>query len=469
MGSPTLVPPVEPDPGHAGEGSEVKDEKANWGIEPVPERLRVLGLFDLTLLWGNLGVSLLVIVIGSFLVPALSLPEAVAAIVVGSLIGNAMLAAAGMIGAHGRVPGMVLTRAPLGERGSYAPTVLNVAQCIGWATFELIIIAAAASALSDELFGVGARWAWTLFFGVIALAMALLGPIGFVRRFIRKFAVVAVPVSVVYLTWWALRDASLGELWRADGEGGQTIWLGMDLVIAITVSWVPLAADYTRFGRNRSSAFWGTGLGYFVAGTWMLLLGSILVLSRGVAEPKELPAAVVAGGVAAILALVAVTVDETDEAFANVYSAAVSVQNLFPRVPQRLLIVAISVVATIGALAVDLERYQSFLYLLGAFFVPLLGVLLADWLLARHRYEPAEIFRAPELRPDLLLTWLIGFAVYQWLHPIGPGWWVDAVEAVRPQTYGLDTIGVSLPSFAAAFALTAFAGLLGRRAVPSRA
>ena len=35
-------------------------DDTSWGIEPVPERLRVLGGFDLGLLWGNLGVSLLV-------------------------------------------------------------------------------------------------------------------------------------------------------------------------------------------------------------------------------------------------------------------------------------------------------------------------------------------------------------------------------------------------------------------------
>ena len=48
-------------------------------------------------------------------------------------------------------------RAPLGRVGSYAPTVLNALQCWGWATFELIIIASAAAALSDELFGYGAE------------------------------------------------------------------------------------------------------------------------------------------------------------------------------------------------------------------------------------------------------------------------------------------------------------------------
>ena len=46
------------------------------GNRARPDRLRVLGLGDMFLLWGNLSVSLLVIVAGAMLVPALSLPEA---------------------------------------------------------------------------------------------------------------------------------------------------------------------------------------------------------------------------------------------------------------------------------------------------------------------------------------------------------------------------------------------------------
>ena len=38
-----------------------------WGVTPVPERLRTLSLLDLLLLWGNLGISLLVLVAGTYL------------------------------------------------------------------------------------------------------------------------------------------------------------------------------------------------------------------------------------------------------------------------------------------------------------------------------------------------------------------------------------------------------------------
>jgi len=431
-------------------------ETPSWGIEPVPERLRVLTAADQTMLWGNLGVSLLVLVLGALLVPRLSLRDALIAVVVGSVIGNLMLGVAGMIGADGRVPSMVLLRSPLGHRGSYLPTGLNVAQCLGWATFELIIIAAAASALSEDIFGVRAKPAWTVFFGAAAAVLALMGPIGFVRRFLRRFALYAVAASMVYLTVWVLTHADLGALWAAKGEGGTSIWLGIDLVIAITVSWVPLAADYTRFSRGRRSALFGAGVGYFLGATWILTLGVVLVLDRNLADATQIPAAVAAGGIAAALALFAVTVDETDEAFANIYSSAVSLQNLGPGVSQRILIVGVSTVATVGALTIELAHYLDFLYLLGSFFVPLFGVLLADWLAAGARYRRNDFFAAPSFRPALVGAWAAGFVLYQWLQPVGPGWWTSIVENAHPSQFD---IGASLPSFALAFSLAMLAGL----------
>jgi NCS1 family nucleobase:cation symporter-1 len=436
----------------------LQNETPNWGIDPVPERLRVLGTLDQTMLWGNLGVSLLVLVIAPFL--ELSLRDALIAVLVGSVIGNAMLGVAGLIGADGRVPSMVLLRSPLGHRGSYLPTALNVAQCLGWAIFELIIIAAAAAALSDELFGFRATWAWTIAFGAGAAGLALLGPVGVIRRFLRRFALWAVIASLVYLTWWALREADLGELWSAKSKG--SIWLGIDLVIAITVSWVPLVADYTRFSRGRREALLGSGIGYFLGATWVLGLGVVLTGSLDLTDPADVPGAVAAAGLAAALALLGVTVDETDEAFANIYSTAVSVQNLLPWVSQRLLIVAVSATATIGALAIDLRSYQSFLLLLGSFFVPLFGVLLADWIVRGMRYRRADFFESPAFRPSLILAWLIGFALYHWLHepPLGPSWWVDIVEETGQPEVG---IGASLPSFAAAFCLAAIAASVTRK------
>src|SRR3954452_12191068 len=443
-----------------------ESDTPSWGIEPVPERLRVLGVVDGLLLWANLSVSLLVIVAGAFLVLpadqfglAMSLPEAIGAIVVAALVGSLLLGLGGLIGADARVPTMVLMRAPLGRRGSYLPTGLNVVQCLGWSVFELIIIATGASALSQQVLGFGGIAFWKILFGVVATVLAFLGPVGFVRKYVRKFAVWVVVVSLLYLTWWSLHGQRPVALWHR--HGGHAFWAGFDFVLASIISWTPLVADYTRFSRSRSAGFWGAGLGYFVPTIPLFALGAVIAMSRHISDAPGLLTAIAARGAASMLRLLALTVDESDEAFANVYSGAVSLQNLLPGVPQRVLVRSVAAVATLVALVIDLRNYQPFLYLLGSFFVPLFAVLLADWLLAGRHYEPAHVFGAPEVRAEMLVAWLAGFCLYQWLAPVGPGWWTSLVAHTHPHASPWG--GASLPSFAVAFVLAALARGLSRR------
>jgi purine-cytosine permease-like protein len=227
------------------------------------------------------------------------------------------------------------------------------------------------------------------------------------------------------------------------------------------VSWLPLAADYTRFSRGRGGAFWGTAVGYLLPNVWLYGLGAVLLLSRGLADAPSVLTAIAAGGAGAAVALLALGVDETKEPFANVYSAAVSLQNVLPAAPQRLLIVVVGAVSLAGAFALDLVQYASFLLLLGSFFVPLFGVLLADWLLAGAHYRERDVFAAPAVRAGRLAAWLAGFALYQWLSPVGPGWWTSLVAHTHP---GLGAVGGSLPSFGLAFLCALALGALA----PSR-
>src|SRR5207244_826632 len=345
--------------------------------------------------------------------------------------------------------------------GSYLPTGLNIAQCFGWAVFELIIIATGASALSKQLFGFGGVAFWKILFGCVATALAFLGPVGFVRKYVRKFAVWVVIASLLYLSWWSLHGQHPVRLWHR--SGAHAFWPGFDLVLASIISWTPLVADYTRFSRSRRAGFVGAGLGYFVPTIPLFALGAVIAMSRNISEAPALLTAVAAGGAASVLALLALTADESDEAFANVYSGALSLQNLLPRVPQRLLIASVAAVATVGALLIDLRNYPPFLFLLGSFFVPLFGVLLADWLLAGRHYSRDDVFAAPAIRAELIAAWIAGFCLYQWLYPDGPGWWTRLVAHAHP--HGLPWGGASLPSFCAAFLLAALARTLLRRPI----
>jgi nucleobase:cation symporter-1, NCS1 family len=432
-----------------------------WGIEPVPREQRVLGFLDQTVLWGNLGISLLVLVAGALLVPALGLWQALAATVVGAAIGNALLGLAAVPAAETGVPTMVLYRAPLGVRGSLLPTACNVVQNLGWATFELFVIAAAATEVSERVLGFRGRLLWVLLFGAITTAMALAGPLRVIRRWLERFAIWAVLASTIYLTWYALTRFDLGELAARGGEGGLSFWAGVDIAIALPISWVPLVADYARFGRSARATFWGTGAGYFLAQVWFYALGVLFLLGIG---HGDVIAAVVAVPVG-LLAMAVLVVDEADEVFANLYSTGISLQNALPRLPGRPLVLVLGVLATtLAALVADLARYESFLFLLGALFVPLFGVLAADYfVLARRRYDTTAMYRADGpyrgVRWPAVLVWLLGFLVYNWINPgmveawvsLLDGLFTDLLHLPFPLSARLPWLGASIPAFAVSF------------------
>src|SRR6202044_4207348 len=86
---------------------------------------------------------------------------------------------------------------------------------------------------------------------------------------------------------------------------------------------------------------------------------------------------------------------ELDQSFADVYSTAVSVQNLRPLWDRRILAGLIAALATAGALWLNIADYENFLTLLGSVFVPMSAVLIADYFAfaGRRRWDPSASAR----------------------------------------------------------------------------
>ncbi|HEV7888125.1 MAG TPA: cytosine permease [Acidimicrobiales bacterium] len=382
---------------------------------------RLLSTWDQTALWGNLGISLLLLVSATFVLapdpglPPLSLAAAFAAIAVGSLIGNALLGLAAVPGAETGAPAMVLLRGMLGWHGSWLPTACNIVQNIGWATFEVVIIAEAAARLTRP----GLRPLFIVAAGVIATLMAV-RPLGVVRGVLKKVAVWAVLASTGYLL---VRVLTMPLPSFTDGSWAG-FWKGTDIVIALPASWIPLAADYSRHSRTNRGAFLGAFLGYGAAQLAFFGLGVLAYASFALrAAPGEQVdvitslLAVPVGGVALLI----LVFDELDEVFANIYSTVVSAQNVRPRLDRRAGVLVVGGLATVLALAFDIKSYENFLFLLGSVFVPLFGTFAVDYyVLRRRQWDTSERAGA---RWEMLVPWVAGFAAYQLVNPGTIGWW----------------------------------------------
>jgi nucleobase:cation symporter-1, NCS1 family len=432
-----------------------RSEVARTLAEPVPQALSLVDQFGL---WGNLGVSLLGFTGAIFVLqpsgggtPELSLAAALTAIVVGTLLGMLAVALAGLPGARTGAPSMVLLRGLFGARLSYLPTVLNILQCVGWGVFELVTIATAAHTVAPAL----PKWAYVLLAGT-ATALLTIRPLGAIRV-LRKYATGAVLVVMIYLLVQLLRHPLPGFT-HGTWSG---YWAATDTVVAVAISWAPLVADYTRHSRSQRAAVAGPLVGYSVTQVLCYVIGLLALVTVAHGNPDQIYGAFIALPLGA-LAFAILAARELDQAFADLYSTAVSAQNLRPLWDRRILAVTITALTTAGALWLNINDYENFLTLIGSVFVPMSAVLIVDYfLISRGQWDLSASARSRWL---MLLPWAAGFVTYQLINPGYVSWWVSAWTS-----FGRDIgfvpaswMSASILSFAVAAAVTLLAGGLSR-------
>ena len=244
--------------------------------QSVASDQRVLGARDMFSLWFSLGIGLMVLQLGALLAPGLGMSGALLAIACGTAVGVLLLGAVAVIGSDTGRSSMAALKLSLGSKGALLPALLNVLQLIGWGAFEIIVMRDAAGVLAERAFGTGSAWSnpliWTLFFGALATLLAVAGPLTFVRKVLRKWGIWLLLGACVWLTWNLFDKANLASLWARAGDGSMPFALGFDIAIAMPLSWLPLIADYSRFGRSAARVFGGTALGFFLGNVWLMSL-----------------------------------------------------------------------------------------------------------------------------------------------------------------------------------------------------
>lgn len=412
----------------------------------VPAGQRVFGGRDLFSLWFSLGIGLMVLQLGALLAPGLGMSGAMLAIACGTAVGVLLLGAVAVIGSDTGLASMAALKLSLGSKGAVLPALLNLLQLVGWGAFEIIVMRDAASLLAGRAFGESSLLTepmlWTLLFGALATLLAVSGPLTFVRRILRKWGIWLLLGACVWLTWNLFDKADMAALWARTGDGSMPFALGFDIAIAMPLSWLPLIADYSRFGKSARSVFGGTACGFFLGNFWLMSLGVAYTLAFAAdAEVNTLLLALAGAGLG--IPLLLILLDESENAFADIHSAAVS-SGILLAVKIEYLALAIGALCTLIALFAPLAEYQNFLLLIGSVFAPLFGVVLVDHFILRRRQVPQGTL--PALRWDTVAAWGCGAVIYHLLS----NFWPD--------------VGATLPALLAAAGLQFVLGKLSSQA-----
>jgi len=383
-----------------------------WGIDPVPPKHRILGGFDYFILWSSLGVGLLVFSAGSFLSEA-PFYYALLAIIIGSITGSILLSLAGKIGSDHAIPSLIGIRPAFGLYGSYLAAILNIIQLIGWTTFEILILSKAAQSLTN----LHVPFLWNIIFGIVIALFGIFGPLFLVKQWLSKFAIwIVYASSIVILV--ALLSQNLPNSISAVGKD-MSFFVALDLVIAMPISWMPLVSDYNRFAKTSRGAFMGTLIGFSITNI-IFYLGGLLLGLGDISSIIISIQAILFGFI-----LLVMVVDEVDNAFADIYSAAISSQSIFRNLNQRYLIIGFTALSTILSIFVSIEGYQQFLLLIGALFIPLFGVLLTDYFVVkRGKYQIDKIYgngnKMIKVGYPAIVAWSIGAILYYLLSQLSP-------------------------------------------------
>jgi purine-cytosine permease-like protein len=352
---------------------------------------------------------------------------------------------------------MVLLRGLFGARLSYLPTAVNVLQLFGWSIFELVTIATAAHTITPAM----PKWGYVLIAGA-ATGLLTIRPLGAIRV-LRRYATGAVVVVMAYLFIQLIRHP-LPSFSHGTWSG---YWAATDTVVAAAISFAPLAADYMRHARSSRSAFAGAMVGYSVTQILCYVIGLLALVTVARGDADDIYGAFIALPLGA-LCFAILAARELDQSFADVYSTAISIQNLRPLWDRRVLAGVITTLTTAGALWLNISDYENFLTLLGSVFVPLSAVLIADYFTGRRGDAAAprwDLSAGARTRWIMLLPWAVGFVVYQLINPGYVSWWVTAWSDLA-QDIGFTPaswMSASILSFCAAAVVTLLVrGITGR-------
>ncbi len=351
-------------------------------------------VFSNSLIWFGAGVSLAEILTGTYFAP-LGFGKAMAAILLGHLIGGVMMFAAGMIGAREEKSAMETVKMSFGEKGSLLFAVLNVLQLVGWTAIMIYDGALAA----DGMLHTGIL-VWAVVIGVLILIWILIG----LTNLGKLNTVAMTALFILSLVLFKVIFFGAGDMPVIVDDGSLSFGAAVELAVAMPLSWLPLISDYTREAEKPFAATLSSVLVYSIVSIFMYTIGMGAAAITGEYDIAQIMLKT-GFGVVGLLIIVFSTVTTT---FLDAYSAGVSCVSISEKIPEKWAAVVVTVIGTIAAIIYPMDNITDFLYLIGSVFAPMIAVQIADYFILKKADSMGKAFQWRNLG-----VWLVGFVLYR--------------------------------------------------------
>ena len=343
-------------------------------------------------IWFGAGVSLAEILTGTYYA-GMDVGPAVAAILLGHVIGGALMYAAGLIGGRTGKSAMETVAMSFGTDGARIFAALNVLQLVGWTAIMIYDGALAAGGILPA-----GRWLWALVIGALIVVWILVG-----LRDLGKLST----ISMIAL--FGLSLVLMFVIFRQGGAdaaaSGEAMGFGaaVELAVAMPLSWLPLISDYTRDAERPAAATAASVLTYSAVSVFMYVIG---MGAASIAGETDISVIMVRAGLGAA-GLVIVVLSTVTTTFLDAYSAGVSSVSVSRVSREKPAAIAVAVIGTAAAMVFPMDDITDFLYLIGSVFAPMAAVQIADFFVLRR---PACTGR---WQVRSIIVWAAGFAIYR--------------------------------------------------------
>jgi NCS1 family nucleobase:cation symporter-1 len=386
------------------------------GIEPIPEANRYGSLSRVFTVWFPINLVPAAFFLGTLATLdfiGLGFWTGLAAIIVGNVIGAAVVGLLATMGPRTGMAQIPLSRFPFGK-AIVVPGLINWLSTIAWDAINSIFGAGAIVVLTG-----GALPFWLALVIIVAFQVGL-SIIGYEAiHTYERYAAIGLGILFAVVTVALLPKANFALADQA-AAGLGTFVLMTTIVASFTLAWALYASDYTRYLPSNSpprTIFLYTFAATALGAVWIETLGLAVATSLGSGDRMQQINDLVGGGLIGALAMVAVVFGTVAVNAVNDYTGSLSLLAAGVRVWRPISAVVVGVLAFFATLWLYYndfaQAFENYLLIITYWIGPWVAIVLVDWYLRKGKFDTSLVRDFARLASgrNALIALVVGFVV----------------------------------------------------------